>query len=650
MRIEQNWGRRSGNSVRLVPCRRFLAAVLAVLASVSLSLAADLVHQFNLGGTLADSLGTGVSLQAHPNTATSGFGADGWWWTATSSPGGGLLLTTSHLTNPLNYSLGFRIKYDQVTTGGGGGGSSYRKLVSFKGAADDNGLYFHTANLVFYPFGANVAITYSPSTFYDFVFSRSAADSKIRVFVVEGSGVVTKVYEEDDSSQDAVPTDTGGGLYQFGLFMDDTSTTTEWTGGGTCKSVRVWDGPLAEAEVGDALSDASTGAATSVTTVSATLNGTANPQGSETTVTFEYGTTTAYGTEVAADQSPATGASPVAMSRSISSLSAGTVYHYRIKAVNLGGTTYGSDRTFTTSTTVTASGGSASFVSGGSAVVVDSGLTIAGSTISGAKISITSNFASGDVLGYTGSLPGGVSASYSSTTGILTFSGSATAANWQTLLRTVTFSTTSGNSSTRTVSFTVGSAIPFTDNGHFYEYVASANIIWSTAKAAADSRSLFGLQGYLATITSQNENDFIRQKLGADAWIGGSDETVEATWRWVTGPEEGTQFANGSASFGGQFANWNTGEPNNCCGGEHYTEIYSTDGVGKWNDLGPAAQLAGYVVEYGDMPGDPTVDITASRNVAIVVAPTVTTTVVSNVTLETAASGGNVTADGGARR
>ena len=37
----------------------------------------------------------------------------------------------------------------------------------------------------------------------------------------------------------------------------------------------------------------------------------------------------------------------------------------------------------------------------------------------------------------------------------------------------------------------------------------------------AAARTLFGLQGYLATITSQAENYFIRQKLGADAWIGG---------------------------------------------------------------------------------------------------------------------------------
>jgi hypothetical protein len=64
-----------------------------------------------------------------------------------------------------------------------------------------------------------------------------------------------------------------------------------------------------------------------------------------------------------------------------------------------------------------------------------------------------------------------------------------------------------------------------------------------------------GLQGYLATITSQEENDFIEQKLSADGWIGASDDfeqiniaagsflyadqgEAEGRWYWVTGPEK----------------------------------------------------------------------------------------------------------------
>jgi len=45
------------------------------------------------------------------------------------------------------------------------------------------------------------------------------------------------------------------------------------------------------------------------------------------------------------------------------------------------------------------------------------------------------------------------------------------------------------------------------------------------------------MHGYLATITSEAENNSLMEKVHADAWIGASDTTVEEQWRWVTGPE-----------------------------------------------------------------------------------------------------------------
>jgi len=93
---------------------------------------------------------------------------------------------------------------------------------------------------------------------------------------------------------------------------------------------------------------ASTSPATDITSTLATLNGTINANGSSTSVTFEYGTTTSYGNEITATESPVTGSSSTAVSASISGLISNTIYHYRVKAVNCGGTTYGSDQTFTT--------------------------------------------------------------------------------------------------------------------------------------------------------------------------------------------------------------------------------------------------------------------------------------------------------------
>ncbi|HPT71753.1 MAG TPA: hypothetical protein PLE74_05685 [Candidatus Cloacimonadota bacterium] len=93
---------------------------------------------------------------------------------------------------------------------------------------------------------------------------------------------------------------------------------------------------------------ATTSAATSKTTTGATLNGTVNANNTSTTVTFEYGTTTSYGQVVSASPSPITDMTNTDVSASITGLTAGTTYHFRVKAVNSLGTTYGSDMTFTT--------------------------------------------------------------------------------------------------------------------------------------------------------------------------------------------------------------------------------------------------------------------------------------------------------------
>lgn len=80
----------------------------------------------------------------------------------------------------------------------------------------------------------------------------------------------------------------------------------------------------------------------------ATLNGTVNPNSLETIVTFEYGTTTSYGSTAIAQQSPLSGDSDGNVSVDLTGLAIGTTYHFRIKAENSLGTTYSSDLTFTT--------------------------------------------------------------------------------------------------------------------------------------------------------------------------------------------------------------------------------------------------------------------------------------------------------------
>ena len=86
---------------------------------------------------------------------------------------------------------------------------------------------------------------------------------------------------------------------------------------------------------------------------SAIITGTVNPNYLSSDVTFEWGTTTGYGTSATFAQSPVTGITQISVSATLSGLISGTLYHYRIKAVNEIGTTVGSDLTFTTTTPLT---------------------------------------------------------------------------------------------------------------------------------------------------------------------------------------------------------------------------------------------------------------------------------------------------------
>ena len=89
-----------------------------------------------------------------------------------------------------------------------------------------------------------------------------------------------------------------------------------------------------------------TNLATNVASHSATLNGSVNPHGLSTTVRFQYGTTTNYGSTTS--NQTKTGNTTQNVAANISGLTAGTTYHFRIVATNSAGTRLGSDRTFTT--------------------------------------------------------------------------------------------------------------------------------------------------------------------------------------------------------------------------------------------------------------------------------------------------------------
>ncbi len=290
-------------------------------------------------------------------------------------------------------------------------------------------------------------------------------------------------------------------------------------------------------------------------------------------------------------------------------------------------------------TTIATTSSTTQYLPQSAAVTIDSGLTVSSSsTIDGAKVAISTGFVSAqDVLSFTAQ--NGITGSYSSVTGILTLTGSTTAANYQTALASITYNNTGGaapNTNARVITFTLGSGLQFATTGHFYEFVSNgSNIDWATAKTAAAARTYFGLQGYLTTVGSAAENSFILTKLTGTGWMGAMAISAAnvgnptnsngangypRTWYWVTGPEAGTAFftntgAGAGTTTSGQYTNWSGGEPNDSGGTEAYAQFYST---GVWNDLSfNGGSITAYVVEYGGMAGDPTPTLSATKSLQV---------------------------------
>src|SRR5215831_10672657 len=125
------------------------------------------------------------------------------------------------------------------------------------------------------------------------------------------------------------------------------------------------------------------------------------------------------------------------------------------------------------------------------------------------------------------------------------------------------------------------SPVRWVGNGHFYDVVlAPATISWEGANAAAIAAG-----GYLATVTSSAENDFIFGFINnvrfwhgySGPWLGGyqdpGTQQPNANWRWVTGEPW-------------SYSNWQTGQPNDS-GGKAEDKLQFGFGpiAAVWNDI-----------------------------------------------------------------
>ena len=130
---------------------------------------------------------------------------------------------------------------------------------------------------------------------------------------------------------------------------------------------------------------------------------------------------------------------------------------------------------------------------------------------------------------------------------------------------------------------------------HLYEAVVFTGS-WDQAKADAESHTFYDAegafwQGYLATLTTLEENQFVSSQVGvADYWLGGYQLDNEAepagNWAWVTEEDWG-------------YTNWARREPND--GGWSTHEDYLAFlPMGLWQDF--SGTLSGYIIEYEDDP------------------------------------------------
>ena len=142
-------------------------------------------------------------------------------------------------------------------------------------------------------------------------------------------------------------------------------------------------------------------------------------------------------------------------------------------------------------------------------------------------------------------------------------------------------------------------------NGHQYLLIPDL-ATWPTARDAAAGMIHDGLEGYLTTITSDGENNFVvAASGGGTAWIAATTEIayvnplrapadqyttnaqIAGVPHWGTGPEGGQQST---------YTSWFDGEPN----GTATDRCMLTSWVvaGRWNDAGCEIQYRS-IVEFG---------------------------------------------------
>ena len=228
----------------------------------------------------------------------------------------------------------------------------------------------------------------------------------------------------------------------------------------------------------------------------------------------------------------------------------------------------------------------------------------------------------------------GLTVTFIASTGILEIRGTTSAANYQKFIRTINYVNTVNDINNRTthtdidrrfiLSLGFGTLTSACGNligrevgsvRHFYCYVhdttngkggknqsgpnfTNGALWWGEAKLQAEGQRYYNLEGYLASITSDAENNYVLDKIRDSnnqpiaAWFGGTDNpgidrdvlgASEGVWVWSGGPEKGQIFWNENDSSDNVYEDWRGAndrrpgngwqpsgvQPDDCCSNLH---------------------------------------------------------------------------------
>jgi len=148
-------------------------------------------------------------------------------------------------------------------------------------------------------------------------------------------------------------------------------------------------------------------------------------------------------------------------------------------------------------------------------------------------------------------------------------------------------------------------------NGHYYDLVAGYGN-WTAIIDAVNTNYVYeGMNGYLATITSEGENQFITSLFANQSdvhmvFLGGTKDSY-GKWIWDNGPESGLLFWDEAINSGPLYANWGLNQPDRP--DVHYLAMCLETGA--WYDVnnggytGAPLRVNGYIVEYSPVVPEP---------------------------------------------